>query len=84
MDERTKSDARALRERTRSRTPRARATPVRGYASLPGRDVLRHYGCASMKDLKSRIVTFLLAIIVSLAAWGSVVYFALHFIKKHG
>ena len=34
-----------------------------------------------MKDLKSRILTFSLAVIVSLAAWGGIVYVAMHFIK---
>jgi hypothetical protein len=35
-----------------------------------------------MKDLKSRIITFSLAILVSLAAWGAFVYVAMHFLKK--
>lgn len=35
-----------------------------------------------MKDLKSRIVTFSLAIVVSMVAWGGFVYLAMHFLKK--
>ena len=31
-----------------------------------------------MKDLKSRIVAFSFALVVSLAAWGGVVYIAMH------
>ena len=35
-----------------------------------------------MKDLKSRVVAFSFAILVGLAAWGGVVYFAMHLVKK--
>jgi hypothetical protein len=70
--------ARARKEEMRSGTPKARATHVRVHASVSGRD----HGCAPMKDLKSRIVTFSLAIVVSLAAWGGFVYLAMHFLKK--
>jgi hypothetical protein len=62
----------------RSRASKARATPVRVHASVTGRD----HGCAPMKDLKSRIITFSLAVLVSLAAWGGFVYVAMHFLKK--
>jgi hypothetical protein len=36
-----------------------------------------------MKDLKSRIIAFLFAILLSLAAWGGFAYVAMHFLKKH-
>jgi hypothetical protein len=51
-------------------------------ASHPGRAALRLYRCAPTKDLKSRIIAFSLAILVSLAAWGDFVYIAMHLIKK--
>lgn len=35
-----------------------------------------------MKDMKSRVVTFSLAILVSLAVWGGVILVAMHFVKK--
>jgi hypothetical protein len=82
VDKRTMNNTRARREGMRSRTRQAPATPVRLYASLPGRVALRHYGYPPMKDLKSRILTFSLAILVSLAAWGGFAYVAMHFLKK--
>jgi len=36
-----------------------------------------------MKDQKSRIFAFSLAILVSLAAWGGVLYVATHFVKRY-
>ena len=54
---------------------------VRTHSSLP-RAAQRLYGCAPMKDLKSRVVAFSFAILVGLAAWGGVVYFAMHLVKK--
>jgi hypothetical protein len=82
VDERIKKQTHAHREGMWSRTPQARPTLVRGDAPLLGRAPLRHYGSVPMKNLKSRIVTFLLASLVSLAAWGGVVYIAMHFVKK--
>jgi hypothetical protein len=35
-----------------------------------------------MKNRGLRIVTFSLAVLVSLAAWGAFVYVAMHFLKK--
>jgi hypothetical protein len=37
-----------------------------------------------MKDQKSRIFAFSLAILVSLAAWGGLLYVAMHSVKKYG
>ena len=82
MDEPTKNTSRARREGTRSRTRQAPATPIRMDAPLPRRSAPSHYGCAPMKDLKSRIFTFSIAIIVSLAAWGGFAYVAMHLFKK--
>ena len=80
MEKRTNGDTRVRREGTRSGARQARATPIRMPAPLPHRAAPSH-GCAPMKDLKSRILTFSLAVIVSLAAWGGIVYVAMHFIK---
>ena len=35
-----------------------------------------------MKNLKSRIIAFSFAILVSLAAWGGFVYIAMHLVKR--
>jgi hypothetical protein len=35
-----------------------------------------------MKNFKSRIIAFSLAILVSLAAWGGFAYVAMHFLRK--
>jgi len=35
-----------------------------------------------MKDLKSRVIAFSFAILVSVAVWGGFAYVALHFLKK--
>jgi hypothetical protein len=82
MDERTKDHTHARREGMRSQARTTRFTPVRAEAPLPERAGRFYYGSAPMKDLKSRIVTFSLAILVSLAAWGGFVYVAMHFLKK--
>jgi len=82
VDERTQNNTRARREGTRPRTRQARVTPIRMYAPLPHRAAPSHYGCAPMKGLKSRILTFSLAIIVSLVAWGGFAYLAMHLFKK--
>jgi hypothetical protein len=65
-----------------SRTPAASPAHVRVDASDPGRAALRLYRCAPMKNLKSRILAFSFAILVSLAAWGGFVYIAMHLVKK--
>jgi hypothetical protein len=64
-----------------SRTPAASPAHVRVDASRPGR-ALRPCRCAPMKNLKSRIIAFSFAILVSLAAWGGFVYIAMHLVKK--
>jgi hypothetical protein len=82
MDERIKDHTRA-RSRGCGRGPRRQsAAHGRVDASHPGRAALRLYRCAPTKDLKSRIIAFSLAILVSLAAWGDFVYIAMHLIKK--
>lgn len=82
MDQRIGNHTRAHREATRSRTQHARPILVRVDASSPGCAPQRHYGSAPMKDMKSRVVTFSLAILVSLAVWGGVILVAMHFVKK--
>ena len=82
MDEPTKNTTRARREGTRSRARHARSTPIRMNAPLSSCATQSHYWCTPMKDLKSRIFTFSLAVIVSLAAWGGFAYVAMHFLKK--
>jgi hypothetical protein len=82
VDQRIKDNAHARREGMRSRTVKARLTPVRASASLRGRDALHQYRCAPMKDPKMRIITFSIAILVSLVAWGGFAYLAMHFLKK--
>ena len=54
---------------------------IRAHSSLPCA-AQRLYGCVPMKDLKSRIVAFSFALVVSLAAWGGVVYIAMHLVKR--
>jgi hypothetical protein len=66
----------------RSRIPAASAAEVRVDASRPGRAALRLYRCDPMKNLRSRIIAFSFAILVSLAAWGGFAYIAMHFLKK--
>jgi hypothetical protein len=82
MDERIRNHTRARRQGMRSRTMPASPAHVRGDASHPGRATLRLYKCAPMKNLKSRILAFSFAVLVSLAAWGGFAYFAMHFLKK--
>jgi hypothetical protein len=82
MDERIKNHTRARRQGMRSRALAASPAHVQVDASHPGRATLRLYRCAPMKDLKSRIIAFSFAILVSLAAWGGFVYIAMHLIKK--
>ena len=62
--------------------PAASAAYVRVETSHPSRAALRPYGYAPMKDLKSRIIAFSFAILLSLAAWGGFAYLAMHFLKK--
>ena len=66
----------------RSRTQAVSAEHVRVETSYPSRAALRLYKCAPMKDLKSRIIAFSFAILLSLAAWGGFAYLAMHFLKK--
>ena len=82
MDERTKNHTRARRQGMRSRMPAASPAHVRVETSHPSRTALRLYGYAPMKNLKSRIIAFSFAILVSLAAWGGFAYVAMHFLKK--
>ena len=82
MDERINNFKRARREGMRSRIRQSQATPVRVDSSLSGRPDPHHYGCAPVKNRKSRILTFPLAILISLAAWGIAVYFAMRFLKR--
>lgn len=82
MDERIKNHTRAWRQGMRSQTPAASPTYVRVETSHLSRAALHFYKCAPMKNLKSRIIAFSLAILVSLAAWGGFAYVAMHFLKK--
>ena len=82
MDERIKNHTRARRRGMRSRSTEASPALVRGDTSHPGRAALRPYKCVPMKNFKSRIIAFSLAILVSLAAWGGFAYVAMHFLKK--
>jgi hypothetical protein len=82
MNEEIRGHTGVHREGMRSRVRTTRSTPVRVAAPLLGRAVRRYYGSIPMKNRRLRIVTFPLAILVSLAAWGSVVYFAMHYLKK--
>jgi hypothetical protein len=82
VDERIRNHTRAMRQGMRSRTPAASPAYVRVDASDPGRAARRLYRCAAMKNLKSRVIAFSFAILVSLAAWGGFVYIATHFVKK--
>ena len=66
----------------RSRIPAASPAHVRVETSCSSRAALRLYRYAPMKDLKSRIIAFSFAILVSLAAWGGFAYVAMHFLKK--
>ena len=63
---------------------RAESTSARIDAPLTRRAAPGNYGSIPMKDLKSRIVVFSFTVLLSLAAWGGVVYVAIHFFKKHG
>lgn len=82
MDERIKNLMHARRHGMRSRAPAASPVHVPVETSHTSRAALRFYTCAPMKDLKSRIIAFSFAILVSLAAWGGFAYVAMHFLKK--
>ena len=82
MDERTQDHTRARREVMRRRTRAAFAAHGRVETTHLSRAALRLYRYAPMKDLKSRIIAFSFAVLVSLAAWGGLAYVAMHFLKK--
>ena len=82
MDERTKDFGGASKGGMRSRARTIKFTPLRAAAPLSDRADQRYYGIRPMKNRGLRIVTFSLAILVSLAAWGSVVRLAMQYLKK--
>ena len=83
MDERTKDFGGASKGGMRSRARTIKFTPLRAAAPLSDRADQRYYGIRPMKNRGLRIVTFSLAILVSLAAWGGFAYVTMQFLKKH-
>ena len=82
MDERTKDFGGASKGGMRSRARTIKFTPLRAAAPLSDRADQRYYGIRPMKNRGLRIVTYSLAIVVSLAAWSGAVYFVMHFVKR--